>query len=67
MVYAPGFVGLFMVWRHYGLHGLWAFLGRLTLWRMSTGWWLLLVVGMPAVFYGGAALTGTVADFPFDP
>jgi len=67
MVYAPGFVGLFMVWRHYGMAGLGLFLRRLTLWRMSAGWWLVLLVGMPAVFYAGAAVTGNIADFPFDP
>ena len=67
MVYAPGFIGIFMVWRHYGLAGLRAFFHRLTLWRMSAGWWLLLLVGMPAVFYAGAVITGTVGDFPFDP
>ncbi len=67
MVYAPGFIGVFMVWRHYGLAGLRAFFRRLTLWRMGTGWWLLLIVGMPAVFYAGSCVTGTVGDFPFDP
>jgi uncharacterized protein len=67
MVYSPGFVALFMVWRHYGTHGLVAFLRRLTLWRMSVGWWLLLLVGMPAVFYTGAAANGNTTDFPFDP
>lgn len=67
VVYSPGFVGLFMVWRHYGLHGLAGMLRRFTLWRMSVGWWLLLLVGMPAVFYAGAVITGNVADFPFHP
>jgi len=67
MVYSPGFVALFMVWRHHGVRGLAAFLRRLTLWRMSPGWWLLLLVGMPAVFYAGATVTGNVTDFPFDP
>jgi uncharacterized protein len=67
MVYSPGFIGIFMVWRHYGLTGLKAFFRRLTLWRMSTGWWLLLLLGMPAVFYGGAVITGNVGNFPFDP
>jgi membrane protease YdiL (CAAX protease family) len=66
-VYSPGFVGLFMVWRHYGRHGVASMLRRLTLWRMSGGWWLLLLVGMPAVFYAGAVVTGNVGDFPFDP
>ena len=37
VVYSPGFVGLFMVWRHYGLRGLASMLRRLTLWRMSAG------------------------------
>ena len=67
MVYAPGFIGVFMVWRHYGVSGLRSFFRRLTLWRMSAGWWLVLLVGMPAVFYGGAVITGTIGDFPFDP
>ena len=67
MVYSPGFVALVMVWRHYGVRGLGGFLRRLTLWRMSLGWWLLLLVGMPAVFYAGAAVNGTATDFPFDP
>jgi CAAX protease family protein len=35
---------------------------------MSTTWWLLLVIGMPAVFYVGAAIKGTLTDpFPFAP
>ena len=67
MVYAPGIVGVYLVWRHYGVRGLALFLRRLTLWRMSVGWWLLLLIGMPAVFYAGAAVTGNLADFPFDP
>ena len=67
MVYSPGFIGLFMVWRHHGGRGLLAFLRRLTLWRMSAGWWLLLLLGMPAVFYAGAVVTGNAGDFPFDP
>lgn len=67
MVYSPGFVALVMVWRHYGGAGLVAMLRRLTLWRMSPGWWLVLLLGMPAVFYAGAAVNGTATDFPFDP
>ena len=67
MVYSPGFVALFMVWRHSGGAGLVALLRRLTLWRMSPGWWVLLLLGMPAVFYAGAAVNGTATDFPFDP
>ena len=68
MVYAPGVVGVIMVWRHYGLSGLGSFLRRLALRRMSLSWWLVLVVGMPAVFYAGAAINGNLTDpFPFSP
>jgi membrane protease YdiL (CAAX protease family) len=67
LVYSPGIVGVFMVWRHYGRRGVAGLLRRLTLWRMSRGWWALLLLGMPAVFYAGALVTGNVDDFPFDP
>jgi hypothetical protein len=67
-VYAPGIVGVAMVWGHYGRKGLTSFFRRLTLWRMSLAWWLVLLLGMPAVFYVGAALNGTLAQpFPFSP
>lgn len=67
-VYAPGIAGTFLVWRHHGLKGLGSFFRRLTLWRMSLAWWLVLLIGMPAVFYAGAAITGTITEpFPFAP
>ena len=68
MVYAPGIVGVAMVWHRYGLSGLGSFFRRFTLWRMSLAWWLVLLVAMPAVFYAGAAITGNLTDpFPFTP
>lgn len=67
VVYSPGIVGLVLVWRHYGRAGLGSFLRRLTLWRMSLRWWLVLLIGMPAVFYAGALVNGNATDFPFDP
>lgn len=67
-VYAPGIVGTLMVWRYYGLRGLGGFFRRLTLWRMSAAWWAFLVLGIPILFYLGAAMKGTIGDpFPFDP
>ncbi len=67
-IYAPGIVGIFLVWRHYGLKGLGSFFRRLTLWRMPLVWWLYLLVGFPALTYLGAALNGTISDpFPFSP
>ncbi len=67
-VYSPGLVGVFLVWRHYGLRGLGSFFKRLKLWRAPVGWWLFLIVGIPAVTYLGAAIKGTISDpFPFSP
>jgi membrane protease YdiL (CAAX protease family) len=68
IVYTPGIVAVVLVVRHYGIRGLGQFLRRLTLWRMKPIWWLTLLVGMPAVFYAGAALKGTLGDpFPYAP
>ena len=67
-VYSPGFAGVFLVWRHYGFRGLGRYLRRLTMWRMPLPWWVFLVVGIPVLFYAGAAVTGTITDpFPFSP
>jgi uncharacterized protein len=68
LVWAPGIVGVALVLRHHGWAGLGLFLRRLLLWRMSATWWVVLLVGMPAVFYVGALVGGTPFDpFPFDP
>jgi membrane protease YdiL (CAAX protease family) len=68
MAYSPGIVGVFLVWRNYGLKGLGSFFRRLTLWRMPRVWWLYLIVGIPAIAYLAAALNGTISDpFPFSP
>jgi len=67
-VYAPGIVGVLLVWRHYGLGGLASFFRRLTIWRLPAAWWVFLVVGIPALFVAGSAITGTISDsFPFTP
>ena len=67
-VYSPAIAGIFLVWRHHGLKGLASFFRRITLWRMPAAWWVFLVIGIPAVFYAGAAIKGTIADpFPFSP
>jgi membrane protease YdiL (CAAX protease family) len=67
-VYSPGFAGVFLVWRKYGIKGPGSFFRRLTLWRASTLWWLFLTLGIPAIVYLGAAVKGTINDpFPFSP
>jgi len=66
-VYSPAFASIFLVWRNYGLKGLGSFFRRLTLWQMPKGWWLFLLLGIPAIKYIGAALNGTISEFPFSP
>lgn len=67
-VYGPAFAGVILVWRYYGPNGLGRFFRRLTLWRMSWRWWLVLALGIPAVYYAGAVINGTLTDpFPFSP
>lgn len=67
-VYSPGFAGVTLILRHYGLRGMVPFFRRLTLWKAPAGWWVFLILGIPAVVYAGAALNGTLNDpFPFSP
>jgi uncharacterized protein len=66
-VYTPGIAGVWLVWRHYGTKGLGSYFRRLTLWRMPRAWWWWLLLGIPAGKYLGAALNGTITEFPFDP
>ena len=67
-VYAPGLSGVFLVWRHYGLKGLGGFFRRLALWRAPLTWWLFLLLGIPAIIYAAAAITGTIGEpFRFAP
>lgn len=66
-VWSPAFAGVYLVWRHYGIEGLRRFFRRATLWRMPGPWWLLLIFGVPAVKYLGAAINGTMGDFAYSP
>jgi membrane protease YdiL (CAAX protease family) len=67
-VYAPALSGLALVARSYGLRGLGRFLQRLTMWRAPARWWAFIALGIPAIFYAGAAISGIISDpFPFSP
>lgn len=60
-VYSPGIAGVFLVWRWFGVRGLGSFFQRLGLWRGPGVWWLFVILGIPAVFYAGAAVKGPVS------
>jgi hypothetical protein len=61
-VYAPAIAAFILVGRHGGLKGLRSFFSRLGLWRCSPFWYVFLLVGVPLVFYLGAALKGTIRE-----
>src|SRR5919106_2281160 len=67
VVYSPAIAALFLIGRAYGAKGLRSYFRRLTLWRMPPAWWLFLILGIPAVEYLGAAINGTIGEFPFSP
>ena len=66
-VYAPAIAAFTLVIRHCGIAGLGRFLTRLSLWRVHWGWYAFLLLGIPLLYYCGAALKGnlTEAGFPF--
>lgn len=54
-VYAPAITAFILVLRAGGIAGLLNYLGRLTLWRAPSGWYLFLLIGIPAIYYAGWA------------
>jgi membrane protease YdiL (CAAX protease family) len=64
-IYSPGFAGIFLVLWHYKLKGLGSFFRRLTLWRAPLVWWSFIILGIPAIVFTGAAIKGTINEFPY--
>lgn len=67
-VWAPAISATGLVLVHSGPRGLARYYARLGLWRGPWGWWVFLLVGIPAIYFIGAAMKGTLAgwQFPFD-
>jgi len=64
-VYAPAIAAFSIIVRREGIRGLGKYFARLSLWRCSPYWYGFLIVGLPLVFYGGAAWKGTLYSEPF--
>ncbi len=64
-VYAPAIAAFALVSRNAGIAGLRRFLGRVLLWRCSAAWYAFLIMGVPLLFLGGSALSGTLFTEPF--
>ncbi|NJN20200.1 MAG: CPBP family intramembrane metalloprotease [Leptolyngbya sp. RL_3_1] len=66
-VYAPAIAAFIVVIRHGGLGGWRRYLSRLWRWRCPPAWYGFLILGIPLLFSGGAAIKGTLfGPFPFD-
>ena len=65
--YAPAIAALIVVILRHGIRGTGRFLSRVLMWRAPIGWYVLLIVVVPLVFYLGALFKEGVYDtlFPF--
>lgn len=63
-VYAPAIAAFAIIGARTGVGGLRRFLVRATLWRCDRRWTAFLLLGLPVIFYGGAALSGTLFTDP---
>jgi len=66
-VYAPALAAFVVVAGYCGAGGLRRYLARLLLWRCSRTWFVFLIIGIPLLFFSGAALKGNlfVEPLPF--
>ncbi|MDA0268715.1 MAG: type II CAAX endopeptidase family protein [Cyanobacteria bacterium] len=64
-VYAPAIAAFIVVIRHGGLAGWRRYLSRLWLWRGPPAWYFFLILGIPLLYGGGAALKGNLFTDPF--
>lgn len=63
-VWAPALAAFVIVAFREGISGLRRFIARVLAWRCDVGWYLFVLIGIPVVFYAGAALKGTLFDNP---
>jgi membrane protease YdiL (CAAX protease family) len=64
-VYAPAIAAFIIVTYCSGAVGLRRYLARLLLWRCSRAWYAFLIIGIPLLFFSGAALKGNLFAEPF--
>ncbi len=64
-VYAPAIAAFIVVTYCSGAAGLRRYLSRLLLWRCSPSWYAFLIIGIPMLFFCGAALKGNLFAEPF--
>jgi len=63
-VYAPAIAAIVIVAYHSGRSGLRHYFSRLLLWRCPPAWYVFLILGIPLLFIGGAAIKGNLLAEP---
>lgn len=64
-VWAPAIAAFIVIIYKTGTEGFRRYLTRMLLWRCSLSWYAFLIIGIPLVFYGGAAWKGNLFTEPF--
>jgi uncharacterized protein len=64
-VWSPAIAAVILVLYHSGVPGVKRFGARLLLWRAPVAWYAFLIIGIPLVFLGGAAIRGNLFTDPF--
>ncbi len=64
-VYAPAIAAFILIFTQKGVNGFQKYFSRVFMWRCSKAWYAFLFVGIPLVFYIGAAFKGTLFSEPF--
>lgn len=64
-VYSPAIAAFILVMHHAGVQGLRRYLSRLLLWRVHWVWYAYIFIGIPFLFYAGAAIKGNLFTDPF--
>lgn len=63
-VYSPAIAALITIFRHAEIKGVRRFLTRMTYSECPEIWTIFILVGLPVVFYAGAALNGNLSTNP---
>lgn len=63
-VWSPAIAAFWIVYKKYGLKGIKTFIKGVSLWRAPRGWYIFLLLGIPAIFYAGAYLNGKLFTEP---
>lgn len=65
--WSPAIAAFLLVYLYSGMAGIRAFLSRILLWRIPTGWAVFVLIGVPLIFVAGSAIKGGPMLTPLPP